>query len=245
LLLLGIRAKVSSRVVPVWQDYLNGGTGLQNFTATFGNDFAASPTTVATTGFLVGELRRALAASPPSVALGARASVDIPTTIPGPVAQIDNPASRNQMNFAGIGDIAGNLAGGIGNEKANPVGARPSPIDDARKVRGTASIVRTSPTELMVTPSLTYTVEDTVDLCPGDCGAPLEQIATVPFSQWEATGIAGDVPFTVEFAPATPPPPFVISSPLAPPAVAPAAPAAPPTAKVAPPAPAPVKKPTK
>ena len=42
-------------------------------------------------------------------------------------------------------------------------------------------------------------VRDTIDLCPGDCGTSLEQIATVPMSQFEATGIAGDVPFTVEF----------------------------------------------
>jgi len=34
---------------------------------------------------------------------------------------------------------------------------------------------------------------------PGDCGTWAEQIATVPLSQFEATGISGDVPFTVDF----------------------------------------------
>jgi outer membrane protein OmpA-like peptidoglycan-associated protein len=46
---------------------------------------------------------------------------------------------------------------------------------------------------------INYTVKDTVDLCPGDCGAPAERLATVPMSQWEASGISGDIPFTVDF----------------------------------------------
>ena len=46
-----------------------------------------------------------------------------------------------------------------------------------------------------------FTVKDTIDLCPGNCGASTEQVATVPMSQWEASGVAGDVPYTVTFAP--------------------------------------------
>jgi hypothetical protein len=68
-----------------------------------------------------------------------------------------------------------------------------------------------------VQPFLTYTVKDTIDLCPGDCGAKKEQIATIPMSQWEATGISGDVPFFVDFpAPPVSTLPFSIPKPGAP-----------------------------
>ena len=53
-----------------------------------------------------------------------------------------------------------------------------------------------------------YTVRDTIDLCPGNCGTELEQLATVAISQYEATGISGDVPFTVRFT--VTPAPFVL-----------------------------------
>jgi hypothetical protein len=96
--------------------------------------------------------------------------------------------------------IPGNLAGDIATDQvACPSGAKPSPFDDERKARGTVDVTRKSATEVVVTANITYTVKDTVDLCPGNCGATLEQVATAPLSQFEATGIAGDVPFTVEF----------------------------------------------
>ena len=45
---------------------------------------------------------------------------------------------------------------------------------------------------------------DTVDLCPGNCGSSIgvinEQLATIPMSRLEASGVAGDVPFTVDFS---------------------------------------------
>lgn len=212
LLLLGIRLRVDSRVVPVWQDYLNGGTATQDFTTRFGSDFATSPETARVTGVLIGELRRALAAARPATS---PATLDIPSVIPTAVAAINTPGDPNRMNFAGIGDIAGNLAGDIGiDQAACPAGALPSPINDSRSVRGTAVVTRLATGVLLVQPSLTYTVQDTVDLCPGNCGSGMEQIATVPFSQWEATGIAGDVPFTVEFSPAIPP--FTIPPPVSP-----------------------------
>jgi hypothetical protein len=112
-----------------------------------------------------------------------------------------DPASPNQMNFSAPRDIPGNLAGGIGNDqKACLAGARPSPFDDKRHASGTVELTRKSGPDIIVTSSITYTVKDTVDLCTGDCGTSLEQVATVPLSQFEATGISGDVSFTVEFS---------------------------------------------
>ena len=56
----------------------------------------------------------------------------------------------------------------------------------------------------MVTPTLHYRVIGTIDLCPCNCasyhvGAINEDLATIPMSRLEASGVAGDVPFTVDF----------------------------------------------
>jgi hypothetical protein len=78
-------------------------------------------------------------------------------------------------------------------------------VNDSRKAAGTVNLSLDTNTWQAVTPTITYTVNDTVDLRPGDCGSGLEQFATVVMSQLEATGIAGDVPFTVMFSARTTP----------------------------------------
>jgi hypothetical protein len=145
--------------------------------------------------------------------------VDIPSRIPAALAEIDNPSApvARQMNFNIFDEIPGNLAGGIGkNQAATPVGAQPSPFDDSRTAVGTATVTKNADGSMTITPNLTFTVKDTIDLCPGDCGADIEQTATRPLSWLEASGISGDVPFTIEFAapsrtvttnPTTPPTP--------------------------------------
>jgi hypothetical protein len=198
---IGISAKVSGKVLSLWDQWAAGGTGVQDITGSFGGDFTNSPTTADTTTFLLGQIRAAVAARPP-LAPGATATVPLATLIPTAVAEIDDPTSMNQMNFNIIGDIPGNIAGGIGKDQAaNPVGAKPSPQNDARLVNGSVTITGLPGGGQRVTPSFTFTVNDTLDLCPGNCGASSEQIATVPMSRWEASGIAGDVPYTVRFAP--------------------------------------------
>lgn len=104
------------------------------------------------------------------------------------------------MNFGYPREVPGNLVGGIGKDQtACKAGAKPSPFNDERSAKGTVKITRDGSGTLIVEPAITYTVKDTIDLCPGDCGTSLEQLATVPISQFEATGISGDVPFTVKF----------------------------------------------
>ena len=116
------------------------------------------------------------------------------------------------MNFNYPSDIAGNLAGGIGdNQTACVSGAQPSPFNDERRATGIATVIKDAAGNLTVYPLINYTVKDTIDLCPGNCGTSKEQIATVPMSQFEATGISGDVPFTINFSAA--PPPFTILHP--------------------------------
>jgi hypothetical protein len=212
-LMLGISAAVDSRVVPLWKEYLMGGSASKNLSSQFGKDFTNSPTTKKTTAFLHQELEKKLIASPPNVPEFTAVSIDLSSEIPSAIAKLDDPASPNRMNFNIPKDIPGNLAGDIGKDQTScPAGAKPSPFNDERHAGGYAEAVRTGD-NITVTPKIEYTVKDTIDLCPGDCGTILEQIATVPLSQFEATGISGDVPFTVEF-PAPSLGSFTISAPL-------------------------------
>jgi hypothetical protein len=199
-LLKGISAFVDSRIAPLWREHLWGGSAPKNLSAEFGADFTGSPTTKQTTAFLSGKLQAQLTSSPPFVPRFSRRSVDLTALISGAISELGDPASVNRMNFNKPRDVPGNLAGGIGKDQsACPAGAQPSPFDDERLASGTVELSRGAGREVTATPEITYTVRDTIDLCPGDCGALLEKVATVPLSQFEATGISGDIPFTVEF----------------------------------------------
>ncbi len=233
ILMAGILVKVSRRVIPLWSSWAFGGsTTVQDITKDFGGDFTSSKSTAKTTRFLEGEIKSKLTASPPSVPAGGSVKLDIATLIPAAIKAIDTPGDANEMNFNAIGEIPGNIAGGIGkNQKANPVGANPSPQDDERLVAGDVTVMNAGGGDLLAMPSLNYTVKDTIDLCPGDCGAKKEQIATIPMSRWEATGISGDYPFKVDF------PGFAL--PFTVPAAAKPAPAAPAPAPGSAPGPAP------
>ena len=221
LLMAGIAIKVGRRVISLWTQWAFGGSSVQDLTKDFGKDFTTSVTTANTTSFLVGKLKAKLTASRPSVPPGGSVTLDISTLIPAAVNAIDTPDDTNQMNFNAIGEIPGNIAGGIGkDQKANPVGSKPSLQDDERIAKGNVTVSDAGGGSLTVTPNLTYTVNDTIDFCPGDCGAKKERIATIPMSRWEATGISGDVPFTVDFPATTAP--FTIPPPVPVPAPAPA-----------------------
>jgi hypothetical protein len=223
LILAGIAKKVNTRVVPLWAAYLSGGSSPKNLTADFGKDFTASPTTATTTKFLVGELRKDVEADQAVLLGGATtATIDFTPRLSAALAAIDDPSGPNQMNFNFPADIAGNIAGGIGKDETSfPIGAQPSPFNDSREAVIRATLTRNPDGSLTVVPDITYTVKDTIDLCPGDCGTAAEQVATVPLSRFEATGLSGDVPLTVQFdAPASELTPFLIP-PAAPPSVTP------------------------
>jgi len=176
-----------------------GGSSPKNLSAQFGKDFTKSPTTKKATTLLHQELEKKLKASPPNVPEFTTFSINLGSEIPSAIATLDDPASPNRMNFNIPKDIPGNLAGDIGKDQTScPAGAKPSPFNDERHASGYAEVVRTGP-NITVTPMIEYMVKDTIDLCPGNCGTSLEQFATVPLSQFEATGISGDVPFTIEF----------------------------------------------
>jgi len=210
-LLAGISLFVNSKVAKLWRQHLAGGTPPQDLTGDFAADFLASPTTANTTAFLMTALQRALVAKPPPVSATVPVWAAPLRSLIGPeIAQLDDPASANQMNFNIPKDTAGNLAGGIGKDQLScKAGAMPSPFNDERIADGFFTATRDAKTgAVTITPFVSYTVKDTVDLCPGDWGTALETLATVPISQFEATGIAGDVPFTVRFS--TSPTPFTL-----------------------------------
>jgi hypothetical protein len=193
---------VDPRVVPVWETYLNGGASKeQNYSEHFGLDFAESDTTLRAADYLVDALEDNLKADPPrSDALSAedvRARIG---ALYGENGDLENPASGQSMNFNDIKSIPGNLAGGAGTDQTTcNAGANPSTQKDERRARMEVSITRIDADFVEVLPVITFTVRDTVDLCPGDCGTGIERGATVPFSRFEATGISGDVPFKVTY----------------------------------------------
>jgi hypothetical protein len=52
---------------------------------------------------------------------------DLPTRIGSAITELSDPISPHPMDFDVIGEIPGNIAGGMGkNQKACPVGAKPS-----------------------------------------------------------------------------------------------------------------------
>ena len=213
LILAGIAKKVNTRIVSLWATYLAGGSPPKNLTADFGKDFTASPTTAETTRFLVGDLRKDVDTNQAALMAGAPAkTIDFSPRLSSARASIDDPLGPDQMNFNHPLDIAGNLAGGIGKDQTLfPIGAQPSPHNDSREAIVTATLIRIPGSSVVVVPAIRYTVKDTIDLCPGDCGLPDEMVATVPLSRFEATGVAGDVPLIIEFdAPAAELIPFVL-----------------------------------
>jgi hypothetical protein len=200
-LLAGVAKVVSPRVVPLWKDYLFGGSPPRNISSDFAADFTASRRTAKTANFIVKQLKKEIAASHKAI-MGSAPSVtvDLTSRMPKTLAAIDDQNNANAMDFNVIGEIPGNIAGSIGKDQlSNKIGAQPSPFNDSRSVTITAQLTRT-PSEIKVKPAIEFEVKDTIDLCPGNCGAVTEQDATIPMSRFEATGLSGDVPFTVQFS---------------------------------------------
>jgi outer membrane protein OmpA-like peptidoglycan-associated protein len=210
--LAAIGSQVTPSVVPVWLTWFNGGSGMQNFSSRFGADFSGDPTTLRIAPLLAGDVQASL--DPAQVqALAASATPGAPVSLlpalPAGFAADRTAAMEGGdrlMDFNTIGTAPGNLAGGIGKTQTTcSVGATPSPADDARVfVDVQATLIRNPNGSITVTPTLQLRVIDTVDLCPGNCGSSAgvinEQLATIPMSRLEASGVAGDVPFTVDFS---------------------------------------------
>lgn len=118
------------------------------------------------------------------------------------VASLSNFLSTSEMDdrpidFSNPFSKAGNIAGGIGSSAAGP---------DFRKIARANVALEKIPLignsgyiDFKLIPF--YEVYDAVDLCPGQCGSPAEQVFTIPLSRLEAMGRAFDVPYVVKFQP--------------------------------------------
>lgn len=185
------------RARPLFREYIFGGGTLRDISNEFAMDFTNSTDTIATTRLLVKTLEDSIKSSPPIFPPGASAvTVNLTDVLSeGALNQI-----LTQLVFTNIFEVPGLIAGGIGiNQSACPVGAIPSSQDDARLAEGTITVGKNMDGSLSILPSITFTVKDTLDFCPGNCGGSFAQILTVPMSRWEASLISGDVPFIVRF----------------------------------------------
>jgi hypothetical protein len=112
---------------------------------------------------------------------------------------IDNfvtPAEKElSTEFENPFSIPGNIAGGISWSDAG--------WDYRRILRGNVSFLKTpiigGITMVKIETTLLFEVGDAIDFCPGACGAPAEQIMTVPLSRLEASREAYDMPYVVRF----------------------------------------------
>jgi hypothetical protein len=105
--------------------------------------------------------------------------------------------NNRPINFSNPFSVSGHIAGNIGSSDAG---------DDYRKItRANVNIEKvvlfgdTGYHLIELIPH--YEVFDTIDFCPGDPGAPLEQLVTTTMSRLEASGEAYDMPFKVVFSP--------------------------------------------
>jgi hypothetical protein len=132
-------------------------------------------------------------------------TIPLSAIAPTAVRDIGTPGNAHQLVYCGATNAPGLLAGGIGTTQlTTPVGAIPSTQNDSRSATGQIDVSRhTLPrggSRLVFTPTVNIEVRDTVDFCPGYCGDRAAQVATVPFSMWEASRISGDVAFVTRFA---------------------------------------------
>jgi hypothetical protein len=220
----GIKRKVGSRVVPFWTLYLAGGTSVIDISGAYGPDFTNSRTTKKTAEYLYGVLKSEIGKYAKSLMGGAQTIRPVFGTgnsvntkeLTKAFSAISDQDSGHAMNFNYPFEVPGNIAGGIGKDQASiKIGAKPSAWNDMRNAEIACELTRT-PTGILATPSIGFTVVDTVDLCPGDCGdeSKGEWAGTIPLSRFEATGLVGDVPYRVEFpAPAGVAPPFEVPLP--------------------------------
>jgi outer membrane protein OmpA-like peptidoglycan-associated protein len=132
-------------------------------------------------------------------------TIPLNSIAPTAVRDIGTPGNAHELVYCGSTNAPGLLAGGVGTTQLTTrVGAIPSSQNDSRTATGHIDVRRNSlpggGTRLVFTPTINIEVRDTVDFCPGNCGSAAAQVATVPFSRWEASRISGDVAFVTQFA---------------------------------------------
>jgi hypothetical protein len=214
-------AMLNSRAVPLFQKFIFGGGSAGDISADFAVDFTNATATLWATHVLVKMLEDAVNANPPTLPPNAylTLNIDDPTLLSD--ATINDTLNKN-MGFSDYTSVPGLIAGGVPKVAAQTqaacmVGADTSSTqNDARTATGTITVWQAPDGTQSIYPDIEFTVIDTLDFCPGNCGGGIAQRDTVPLSRWEASGISGDVPFTVTFpAPSLTPAPAGSAAPAA------------------------------
>ncbi len=190
---------------PMFRRYIFNPGPAGDISADFAPDFTSSLNTRDTTVDVAHLVETELNSHPPTFPPGeSRVTVDIEND-PGREAlkrQINQLATTGLVYTSPL-EAPGLLAGGVGldqgscNVGANTSGAQ----NDSRSASVTADAFKNPDGTLLVTPEIHFTVVDTIDFCPGNCGGFFARHIgkTVLMSRWEASSISGDVPFTVHF----------------------------------------------
>jgi len=193
-----------SAVGTIYNQFIWGGlSGVMTLSSSLTNEFATiCQTAVATNHIMTAIINAIWGHYPASTPVG---PIPLSTIAPTAAGDIGTPGNANELVYCGATNAPGLLAGGIGTTQLSTlVGAIPSTQNDSRSATGQIDVSRhTLPgggSRLVFTPTVDIEVKDTVDFCPGNCGDRAAQVATVPLSRWEASGISGDVAFVTKFA---------------------------------------------
>jgi len=196
----------NGRAAPLFQKFIFDPGPAGDISKEFAVDFTKSDSTIDATRILVKTLEDLLKANPPAFPPGSNTvTVDINAALGANSIhgfKTLNEFLETALLFADPLTVPGLIAGGVGpkSEKDCKVGANTDGAqNDARSATGTVTVTKNPDGTLLITPNITYTVVDTLDFCPGNCGGAIAQLLTIPLSRWEASSISGDVPFTVHF----------------------------------------------
>jgi hypothetical protein len=124
--------------------------------------------------------------------LTSRYWTDVEVTDLLPQSELNSP-----FTFSGVTTIPGLIAGGTGRGAAGM---------DSRSVSGKVKFLRTAvagfTTSMQIRTNFHFLIRDAIDFCPGGPGAMgglLARFVTIPLSRLEASGLAFDVPFEVQY----------------------------------------------
>lgn len=193
-----------SGVGSIYNDFVFGGrSGVMTLSASLRNEFAAICQTEVATNHLMSAIINSIWGIFPASTTAQ--VIPLATVAPTAVTDIGTPGNSHQLVYCGSTNAPGLLAGGIGTTQLSVlVGAIPSTQNDSRTATGQVTVTRhalpSGGARVEFTPTIDIEVRDTVDFCPGNCGSLAAQVATNPFSRWEASGISGDVAFVTQFS---------------------------------------------
>ncbi|MER7276378.1 nidogen-like domain-containing protein [Dactylosporangium sp. NPDC000244] len=184
-----LRVAMGTTSADLWGQYLDGGVPSTGRVAVTNADALRQFRTVDETNIGTRRVVNNVAAALGERTPPALSAPEHPTTVDITTLSYNGKTvgSKENINYAWPFDVPGNIAGGISGVTIN--GAH---FDDERTFTGPVKLVPTaSPkgvlTKVEVVPTLTLTVKDSIDLCDGQLGAGIEELATIALSRLEVT----------------------------------------------------------